>query len=330
MDDFKIHCCAHAEHRLLAIGRDKRVFRRMGRIGDQIAVLIRHEIIQKKLCRPFHQRIAAHPQKDGIAGERIVLPYMLTQPGRAHGPDAPDAVRRCGKTPNVGQMMHHPSIAAIMHARGHSAGFHQRLDIIHQRQSAFREMGGLRRPIVHLQIDIGMIIGIPRRRHGFIPLALQVGGQTTGPRTGDEQVTAILKIKRHQRRILSALLDPSQALIRGQVRLGRRRKVQMHTPEPALMFFQVVGQNSRIRLVGGFDKSLADITRIFPTIFGSGGEIQRRCIGVLDREAIAGNRAFAALLGSGQQRLISHTPAVVQTAAQDQHVVPGAAQMRIL
>lgn len=48
-------------------------------------------------------------------------------------------------------------------------------------------------PIVHLSIDIGCIITVPRRLHPVIPDALKIGRLTPRTRAAHEQIAAILK-----------------------------------------------------------------------------------------------------------------------------------------
>ncbi len=330
VNDFKIHGGADAEHGLFAICGQKRILRRVRRIGDQVAVGRLYQKVEDKFRRAFHDRIRSGLQKSLIAGERVMLPDMLTQPGRTHGPDAPDAVSGCGESPDIAQMMHHPTAGAVMALRRQMAGFHQGLDVIHQRQSAVGQITHLGRPIVHLQIDVGVIIRIPRRRHRIVPFALQIGRQRSGPRTGHEQVTAVLKIERHERRIVGSLFHFLQPLVRRHVRLRRRAQIEGHAAKSLLMLTDMCRFQFSIRLSGGFYSRLTQRARIFVSIGGGGGHINGKGVGVANGDMIFISRHFTAFRRYQQQRLKSHTASAIHPSTHDQHVVAGRSCFGIL
>ena len=79
--------------------------------------------------------------------------------------------------------MRDPAARAVVHARGARAGDRQVVHHAHQRLHALGEIGRLRRPVVHLRVDVDGVFRAPGRRHLVVPQALQVGGLSARPRT---------------------------------------------------------------------------------------------------------------------------------------------------
>ncbi|OQC05012.1 MAG: hypothetical protein BWX80_02239 [Candidatus Hydrogenedentes bacterium ADurb.Bin101] len=109
--------------------------------------------------------------------------------------------------------MHGPAPGAVMHCGRLPAGFAQGIDKLQEGFVAFMQVGDLRRPVVHLVIDVMVIVGIPRRLDMVAPDALQVGGQRARSRTGQEQVATELEIQGHERRIFFAPAQGAQSFI---------------------------------------------------------------------------------------------------------------------
>ena len=64
---------------------------------------------------------------------------------------------------------------------------------IKKRLGALGQIGRLGEPVIHLDVDVRVIIGMPRRLVVVVPKPLQIRGQTAGARTGNQQVAAILE-----------------------------------------------------------------------------------------------------------------------------------------
>ena len=77
----------------------------------------------------------------------------------------------------------------------------QRLDVVEQRAMRLREIGHFRRPVVHLQVDVEVIVAVPRGAHTVVPQPLQIRGQSARAAAGDQQIPAELKIERLQTEI---------------------------------------------------------------------------------------------------------------------------------
>ena len=112
----------------------------------------------------------------------------------------------------------------------------------------FRQVRHLRWPMVHLQIDVQVIVAIPRRMDRIAPEPLQVGRQQADTRRGDQQITSELEVKRHQRRILTILRKGSQSLVdRPKVSL-RTSQLQRDTIKQRLISLYMLPAQRRIIL----------------------------------------------------------------------------------
>ena len=120
------------------------------------------------------QRIGDLAQVSGIAGEGPVLIDVLGIPGA--GGDVPFptiAAENVLARPRGPAARCRPERRPGRLPAGLQLGDH----IVDERQLAFRQVGGLRCPVVHLHIDVIVVIGRPGRPIAVIPQPLQVGGQ---------------------------------------------------------------------------------------------------------------------------------------------------------
>ena len=157
---------------------------------DQPAIGQLLEVVLPEGADLLDQRIGDLAQVGGIAGEGPVLVEVLGVPGA--GRDVP-----------------FPAVAAedvLAGARGPAArgrperrpgrppaGFELGDHVVDQRQLALREVGGLGRPVVHLQVDVVVVVAGPGRPVAVIPQPLQVGGQAAGARAARQQVASVLE-----------------------------------------------------------------------------------------------------------------------------------------
>ena len=171
-----IHRRSHRQDADLAVGQAVPILRRHRRSADEAALRVCDEIIEEEFRRFLHRRIARR-EKRAIAAEEVVLPQMLREPRRAHRPQ-PRARQIAGarEAPDVGDVMRHESSRAVVNAGCLSSRLAQRLDEVEQRQVAFGEIRDFRRPVVHLQIDVQVVVAVPWRVHAVGPESLQVGG----------------------------------------------------------------------------------------------------------------------------------------------------------
>ena len=82
--------------------------------------------------------------------------------------------------------MHRPAVAAVVAFGGFLAKGNKALQVIEKRQVAFRQVADLGRPIVHLEVDIKVVVAVPRRIVLLRPNALQVGWQEARARAADQ------------------------------------------------------------------------------------------------------------------------------------------------
>ena len=105
-------------------------------LGVVIAVLGRHregrhqpvvlgvldQEFQEELRRALHDRVVVLEELP-IAGEEVVLPEVLAEPGAADGPHAvPGRVDRGGPAPEIDVVVGHPAAAAVVDVGGLRAG----------------------------------------------------------------------------------------------------------------------------------------------------------------------------------------------------------------
>ncbi len=174
-----------------------------------------------------------------VAAERVMFPIMLAIPGvrgvvpsPAHA--AGDVVRGADGKSALGKF----SVCGLKFRRGRRCLAPRRQLTVHQVKKwdrTFGEIGRLGEPVVHLDVDIRVIIGMPRRIVAVVPETLQICRQTAGPRTGNQQVTAVLEKQFFQLRInRGGGLD--FALVGGQGGLfgGRFAEVERHPVEQGM------------------------------------------------------------------------------------------------
>src|SRR6267142_7175139 len=98
-----------------------------------------------------------------------------------------------------------------------------------------RQVRGLRRPVVHLCIDIDGVLALARRRHEVAPQSLQVSWLAARPRTRDQEIPAILKVQLRQLWVV-ALKKLHWPLVRRQTRRFACAEIELHATKQALMF----------------------------------------------------------------------------------------------
>jgi len=94
---------------------------------------------------------------------------------------------------------------------------------------AFGQICRFCHPVVHLNIKVRVIVGIPRRSIAIGPESLKIGRQTTWTGTGNQKVTTILKEQFFKLGIIF-LCRPDLALIgwHGMQIIGRRSEIKFY------------------------------------------------------------------------------------------------------
>ena len=107
--------------------------------------------------------------------------------------------------------MRNPSGTAVGDACGLFTVFRNHPDEIKERFDQFGEIANLRKPVVHLNVDVDVIIRTPRSFVVLAPDPLQVGGQFAARRT-DEEVPSEIEVQ----------LDQTEVVFRfGKTAVGR-------------------------------------------------------------------------------------------------------------
>ena len=132
--------------------------------------------------------------------------------------------------------MRDKTTAVVEFPRGVATSGHQRFGELDQRIVQFGQVARLRRPVVHLQVDVGVVVGVPRCIDVLVPNALQVGRQRSGATAANQQVATELEVGRQQVRIRLALLDERQALVGWQLPLFMPTDIQGHAIKPTTVF----------------------------------------------------------------------------------------------
>ena len=193
---------------------------------------------------------------------------MLREPRGAGRPESrARQIARRGEAPDVGDVVRHESARAVVHARRLAAGLAQRIEKVEQRLVQLGEVGHLRRPVVHLQVDVEVIVRVPRRAHAVVPHALQVGRQIARTAAGDQQVAAELKIQRVECRIGRAALhrfEPFVGRQRSRAQSPPGAEAQRHASIQPLMIGAVRLEQLRVGLRRGArsDRVAPDAGRI--------------------------------------------------------------------
>ena len=170
----------------LAIGRGQMAGIRSGQLGKGLRVEAR--------CLQ-HDGIGT-AQEGLVASVEIVFPQMAAYPARPRAPQSARCVVDGPRhAPLVGVVMEHPSVGAI-HTGCRLAPC--LADFPDEPEKGFvhlRQVGHLRRPVVHLEVDVGGVFRIPRGQHLLVPDALQIGGiEVIGLRRADEQIAPKLEV----------------------------------------------------------------------------------------------------------------------------------------
>ena len=147
-----------------------------------------------------------------------VLPQMGAEPCPARVGGSPRGVLAGGGiVPDIGHHMEHPALG-ILAVEGAGGLLTRGDEAFHQRGQGLVELGEaglLQGPVVHLDIDVGVVVAVPRGERAVGPKALQVGGQGAGARAADEEVAAVVVIQGGQAG--SGMLRKAQeAFARGQ------------------------------------------------------------------------------------------------------------------
>ena len=139
---------------------------------------------------------------------------MLTQPHAAHRPHAvAGGVDGRRATPEVGVVVRHPALGAVVELRRLDAVLRQVLQQVEKRCGALGEVRDLGGPVVHLRVDVERVFAAPVGEQILAPATLEVARLTPLPAAGDRDVTAELEELRLQVRVGLTPLEGRHALL---------------------------------------------------------------------------------------------------------------------
>ena len=312
------------------------VFGRPAQRRDQPAIRELLQMVEPELAHLLHQRPGLAAQKSAVLRVGKVLPEVARVPsvGRlvpqiahraegvgfgAHRPTAQRLARRREEALLGHRLLAvpghdaRPRLARMRERPGRPVGDGlpvRRQHALHetvQRPGQLGQIGRLGRPVVHLDIDVGVVVGIPRRRQAVVPQALQIGRQGIA-RAGDQQVAAELHVQRLQLGVVAIAGVGGDAGVGGQCAAlgGAGAEIEGHAVEQRAVVLLVFGAQGVERLGGG-GRDLrrharqrvvaVELARRIGDIAGARAQNDRQRIAVAEAERLAVN---------------THRPAIVE------------------
>ena len=189
----------------------------------ETADFLHHRVSRRFQILPVHREQVAFPQMQGIPRGSGLVPFKSLAPVNVLG--------RPGRPARSGLAASRPELFLL--PGDFTRGGRHFPDVIHQRVITFRQVGGEHSPVAHLDVDIIVVVGIPRRNQAVIPQALEVGGQIPRLGGGKDDVAAEVEHQFLQIGITGVpsgvhrLPVPLQPLVDGEFRRGVLRLSQV-------------------------------------------------------------------------------------------------------
>lgn len=234
-----------------------------------------------------------------------------------------------GEAVRVGLVVHHPAGRPEHLLRRPAPRRAHRLDVAVVRCGGLGQVGDLGEPVVHLEVDVAVVVGGPRRGGGVVPDALEVGGQRTGPRGSDQQVAAVLEEERFERPVGGA----RSARVPGQQLVGRQvgqllADVEGDPVEERPMVVYMGSPDLLVRRSGRFVHRAGDrvvrvvaaVGRIAVGVVGGSGEGEPGAVGIGDGQRAVGPGGDAAATRTDPDLGLEAQPVVLQRAPYGQPV----------
>ena len=188
-----IHCHPITDRTLLSVRQSIDIFGRYRRAHHQNSVFFNQKV-QIKQCCLQHDRENLF-QELTVTSIFIMGPEMCTQPCRSHHPVSRrnTDILRSGITEGICVMMHRPSPAAIHFSGSLPAVLYKSRDEIKQGFMTLGQPTYLRRPVIHLCINIHCVFRVPWWEIFLVPDSLQIGRKTSFPAACNQQISSIIK-----------------------------------------------------------------------------------------------------------------------------------------
>ena len=204
-------------------------------------------------------------------------------------------------------MVGNEAARAVVISRGLSASHAKVVEQVPQRLLHLGQIRHVCRPVVHLDVDVDVVVGVPRRGDLVVPNALQIRGHRVRPRRSHQQVAAELKVGCQKVWIGPARTDGPQARIDGILALLLPAQFERDAIEN-----RTVIRHMRIAECGetGVRRCLEPsgrlAARLVSSVICGGGEDQSDCIGRADSQGLAVGPHRAALGVGSQPRFETH------------------------
>ena len=198
-----------------------------------------------ELRRALHERPADFLKVLPVAREEPVVVALRREPRRARKIPAPSA---------AADRVRARAVCISLRIRERRAGArlrngHGREHPVGKRREALREVRRVRAPVVHLDVDVRVVVAVPRRVVGVVPYSLQVRGERARTRAGNEQVATEVELQRDKSGVLGAFPHAVKAHAGGD-RLVAFAEVEAH----AVVVLFVVGD---VAIQGGMYLGIA-------------------------------------------------------------------------
>ena len=158
------------------------VLRGIGRSRSQITVLVCDHERQQELCGLLHRGIGMAAEIVLVAGEQIMLPLVQREPWPCNRESPPPHTIADGRvSEGIGHMVDRPSLGAEGLPGSHPSGHPYRLNPFGVRYDGLGKVAHLGRPVIHLDVDVGVEVRIPGSLEFLVPYSLKVGGKPARP-----------------------------------------------------------------------------------------------------------------------------------------------------
>ena len=141
---------------------------------------------------------------------------MLAEPYAAHRPHSVAGCVHGGRAaPEVGVVVGDPSVGIVIQPRSLLSVLGQVLYQMEERGGAFRKVGDLGGPVVHLSVDVQSVFAAPVGKQVLAPASLEVAGLAALAAAGNGYIAAELEELGLKVGVLLTRLEDGYPLIRG-------------------------------------------------------------------------------------------------------------------
>ena len=308
-DDLLVHRRSHRDPGPFHVLGEKDILRGCRRPADELSGAgVFDKPVQEELRGFLQHGIGPFAQEGLVLVELIGLPKMPRSPGCAGWPhavlSAPDRAR---PPPSVGRMVSDEAARAVVISRGLSASHAKVVEQVPQRLLHLGQIRHVCRPVVHLDVDVDVVVGVPRRGDLVVPNALQIRGHRVRPRRSHQQVAAELKVGCQKVWIGPARTDGPQARIDGILAFFLTAQFERDAIENRCVVRHArIAECGETGVLRRLEPSGRLVARLVSPVICCGGENQSDRIGCADSQGLAVGPHRAALGVGPQPRFESH------------------------